>query len=65
MTGKVALEAVRLFLDVIDRVEQGDVDAARSLKEFLPHQTYLSLVREAERAKDEAKFGGRGESDGG
>ena len=52
------LEAVGAFLGLLRRFDEGDEKAAQKLKDILPANTYTSLVREREKAKDRARFGG-------
>ncbi len=55
----LALEAVDIFLTLLDRALSGDARAQRRVATILPARLRTSIVREAERRKDQAKFGSK------
>jgi hypothetical protein len=58
MSPTLILEAFTALVKLIDRFMQGDKVAAKRLKDILPATTFTRMVREREKARDRAKFGG-------
>jgi len=59
MSIAIIIEAIGSFFGLLRRFEQGDARAEQRLKDILPQRTYTNLVRERERERDRAKFGGK------
>lgn len=57
MNSSTVLEALTVFLGLLQRFNAGDARATARLKDILPARTYTRMVREREREKDRAKFG--------
>jgi len=58
MTAASALEAIAVFLGLLDRFSKGDARATQKVKDILPASMFTRMVREREKALDRKKFGG-------
>jgi hypothetical protein len=59
MSVRTVIETILSVLGLIEKVSRGDKRAAMKLKDIVPKRTHTRMMREAEKARDEAKFGRR------
>ncbi len=59
MKESTILQAIGIFLRLLDRASKGDMRAVKRLEHILPKRTHTRIAREAQAAKDRAKYGPR------
>lgn len=50
-----------MFLTVLEAALEGDETSQKRLKDFLPDESYLSIIKAAQDKLDREKFGARSE----